>query len=216
MSDKIELTLNEARVLGVLIEKEKTVPDTYPMSVNAILSGANQKTARDPVMALSESEVVEAIEGLKRHTLLAERSGGRVMKYAQNARKGLHLPEQSVAVLAVLMLRGAQTSGELRLNCDRIYSFGDISSVDAFLDEMAASEQCWVVKLPKQPGAREHRWVHQLCGEIDAESYAQAPAVAAAGNANLAQVYDEIDGLRAEVALLKQQLQHIQAELGME
>ena len=103
----------EARVLGVLIEKEKTVPDTYPLSVNTLTLGCNQKTARDPVMSVSESEVLAAIDKLKEHALIIESSGGRVMRYAQNARRVFKLPEQSVALLAVLMLRGPS-------NCRRI------------------------------------------------------------------------------------------------
>lgn len=152
----------EARVLGVLIEKEKTVPDTYPLSVNTLTLGCNQKTARDPIMSASESEVLEALDSLKSHALIIESSGGRVMRYAHNSRRAFKLPEQSVALLAVLMLRGPQTAGELRLNCDRLHPFGDISSVEAFLDELAETETPRVIKLPKLPGSREHRWTHQI------------------------------------------------------
>ena len=165
----------EARVLGVLIEKEKTVPDSYPLSVNTLTLGCNQKTARDPVMAVTENEVQSAIDCLKNYALIVESSGGRVMRYAHNAKRVFKLPEQSVALLAVLMLRGAQTAGELRINSDRLHQFGDISSVEAFLEELAGAETPWVVRLPKLPGSREHRWAHLLCGPVDMESLQIGP-----------------------------------------
>lgn len=191
----------EARVLGVLIEKEKTVPDSYPMSVNTLMLGCNQKTARDPVMAVSESEVIASIEGLKSHSLIVESSGGRVMRYAHNARRALKLPEQSVALLAMLMLRGPQTAGELRLNCDRLHPFRDISSVEAFLDELATAETPWVVKLPKAPGSREHRWAHLLCGPLDMAAF-ESQSASGQRRADA----DGIAELKAEVARLAEEL----------
>jgi uncharacterized protein YceH (UPF0502 family) len=207
----------EARVLGVLIEKEKTVPDSYPLSTNTLTLGCNQKTARDPVMAATENEVQLAIDSLKGHSLIVESSGGRVMRYAHNARRVFHLPEQSVALLAVLMLRGAQTAGELRINAERLHPFADISSVEAFLEELAEAETPWVVKLPKLPGSREHRWAHLLCGAVDEEAFRIASSAApqnvdlgevAALKANVARLNDEVAGLRAMV-------EKIQSELGM-
>ena len=191
----------EARVLGVLIEKEKTVPDTYPLSVNTLTLGCNQKTARDPVMSASETEVLEAIDNLKNYALIIESSGSRVMRYAHNTRKAFKLPEQSVALLAVLMLRGPQTAGELRLNCDRLHPFGDISAVEAFLDELAEAETPWVIKLPKLPGSREHRWMHLLCGEIDVEALKSTPL------ATQRRIDpDEVADLRAEVSRLDEEV----------
>lgn len=207
----------EARVLSVLIEKEKTVPDTYPLSVNTLTLGCNQKTARDPVMSASETDVLAALDELKSHSLIIESSGGRVMRYAHNARRALKLPEQSVALLALLMLRGPQTAGELRTNCDRLYAFGDISSVEAFLDELSDSEAPWVVKLPKAPGSREHRWAHLLCGAVDVETFKASPHVARHGSN-----FDEITELQADVARLNEEIsslraivENIQKELGM-
>jgi len=207
----------EARVLSVLIEKEKTVPDSYPLSVNALTLGCNQKTARDPLMNVSENEVLLALDSLKNYALVVESSGGRVMRYAQNARRVFKLPEQSVALLAVLMLRGPQTAGELRTNSERLHRFADISSVDAFLDELAAAEIPWVVKLPKLPGSREHRWTHLLCGPIDEAAFKVVtdgtPASVdlgevAALKANVARLTDEVAALRAII-------EKIQSELGM-
>ena len=203
----------EARVLGVLIEKEKTVPDTYPLSLNTLTLGCNQKTARDPVMAATESEVLAAINSLKDYALIIESSGGRVMRYAHNTRRAFKLPEQSVALLAVLILRGPQTAGELRTNCDRLHPFGDISSVEAFLEELSQTELPWVVKLPKLPGSREHRWTHLLCGAVDL-------AVSSTPTAHrhpdeLAQLQADVARLNAEVATLRETMEKIQATLGM-
>lgn len=205
----------EARVLGVLIEKEKTVPDTYPLSVNTLTLGCNQKTARDPVMSASESEVLLAIDSLKEYSLIMESSGGRVMRYAHNARRAFKLPEQSVALLAVLMLRGPQTAGELRLNCDRLHPFGDISSVEAFLAELVESETPWVVKLPKLPGSREHRWAHLLCGPVDIESFSVAASRHPAALDIVASLQADVAMLNEEVARLRSIVEKIQTALEM-
>src|SRR3954471_17021766 len=157
------LSLLETRVIGVLVEKQHTVPDSYPLTLNALVSGCNQKTSRDPVIEASETEVQATLDRLKSLTLVVESSGGRVMRYAHNVGKALGLPPQSVALLAVLFLRGPQTAGELRINSDRLHKFGDILAVEAFLNELA--EKPWVRELPKQPGARETRWMHLMSGE---------------------------------------------------
>lgn len=211
------LSALEARVLGVLIEKEKTVPDTYPLSANTLTLGCNQKTARDPLMSASESEVLAAIDSLKEYALIIESSGSRVMRYAHNARRAFKLPEQSIALLAVLMLRGPQTAGELRINCDRLHPFADISSVEAFLDELSSTKTPWVVKLPKLPGSREHRWAHLLCGSIDIEAMKTIPgATRTAGSQNeVTELKADIERLNQEVATLRSIVEKMQAALGM-
>lgn len=203
----------EARVLGVLIEKEKTVPDTYPLSLNTLTLGCNQKTARDPAMSAMESEVLAAIDSLKEYSLIVESSGGRVMRYAHNARRAFKLPEQSVALLAVLMLRGPQTAGELRTNCDRLHPFGDISSVEAFLAELSEAETPWVVKLPKLPGSREHRWTHLLCGAVDIDVYNTASKAAHRNSDELAELQADVARLDEEVATLRAIVEKIQQSL---
>lgn len=205
----------EARVLGVLIEKEKTVPDTYPLSVNTLTLGCNQKSAREPVMSASETEVLKAIERLKDYSLIIESSGSRVMRYAHNTRRAFKLPEQSVALLAILMLRGPQTAGELRLNCERLHPFGDISSVEAFLDELADASTPWVVKLPKLPGSREHRWTHLLCGEVDIEALKINTPQRRTGSDEIAELQADIARLNEEVAALRFMLEKMQTALGM-
>jgi uncharacterized protein YceH (UPF0502 family) len=158
------LTPLEARVLGVLIEKQATVPDTYPLSLNALLAGCNQKTARQPVIEAHESDLLVALEGLKALSLVFEGGGSRVVKFEHNTARVLHLPGAAVALLAVLMLRGPQTSAELRLNSERLHRFADISSVEGFLEELAAKPEPLAVKLARAPGEREARWAQLLCG----------------------------------------------------
>src|SRR3954468_17416480 len=160
-----ELTLLETRVLGTLYEKQHTVPDSYPLTLNALVSGANQKTSRSPVMEVSDAEVQAALDSLKSYNLVMETSGGRVSRYSHNLERVLQVPTQSGAILAVLMLRGPQTAGELRINCDRLHHFADISAVEGFLHELAARPAgALVVQLPRLPGARENRWAHLLSG----------------------------------------------------
>ncbi|MDE2094130.1 MAG: YceH family protein, partial [Burkholderiales bacterium] len=127
------LSLLEARVLGVLIEKAHTVPDSYPLSLNSLTLGCNQKSARDPIVNATEGEVQAAADALKALNLAFESSGSRVSRYEHNLGRALALPSQSVALLAVLMLRGPQTASELRANCERLHRFADLSSVEAFL-----------------------------------------------------------------------------------
>ncbi len=162
------LSPTEARILGVLIEKAKTTPDAYPLTVNSLTSGCNQKTSRDPVMSLAESDVQSALEELRSRTLIMESYGasGRVLRYAHNFPKVYDVPLAGVDLLAVLMLRGPQTASELRANCERLHRFSDASAVEAFLEELSDRPNgAFVLKLPRQPGAREQRWSHLLCGE---------------------------------------------------
>lgn len=173
------LSPTEARILGVLIEKAKTTPDAYPLTVNSLTAGCNQKTSRDPVMNLSESEVQGALEELRGRTLIMESYGasGRVLRYAHNFVKVYDVPAAAADLLAVLMLRGAQTASELRANAERLHRFTDASTVEAFLEELAErSSGALVRKLPRQPGAREQRWTHLLCGEPLVEATAPMTA----------------------------------------
>ena len=200
----------EARVLGVLVEKERTVPDTYPLSLNALAAGCNQKNNRDPVMNCAEAEVQAALDELKHRTMVIESSGSRVMRYAHNAGRALRVPDQSVALLAALLLRGPQTAGELRISTERLHRFADISSVEAFLEELAArsDEQggALVAKLPRHPGEREQRWAQLLTGEPPA---VEPPGVAAAADESdlahqVRQLAAEVGQLRAELATLRE------------
>jgi len=211
------LSLLETRVLGVLVEKQHTVPDSYPLTLNALVSGCNQKTSRHPVLEAAESEVQAAVDRLKSLSLVMETSGGRVMRYSQNVGKVLGLPPQSVALIAALFLRGPQTVGELRINSERLHRFGDVMAVEAFLRELA--EKPFVRELPRQPGARETRWAHLLSGEPAADEIAAA-AVAPAGDAvtvgELAAMKANIDQLQGEVAALRETVGRLCREFGFE
>jgi len=218
------LTPEEARVLAVLVEKQHTVPDSYPLSLNALTLGCNQKTAREPVMQLSEAEVLEAVNGLRELSLVSEVSGNRVVRFDHNAARGLGVPSQAVALLALLMLRGPQTAAELRLHTERLHRFADTSSVEAFLDELAAKEPPRVVKLPRAPGARESRWAHLLCGEVTdtaysgtPSGYATAPGPAATElQTELAALREEQVRMAAEIAALRGIVSRLANELGVD
>jgi len=215
------LTPLEARVLGVLVEKQATVPDTYPLSLNALAAGCNQKTARWPVIEASDAEVQTAVDGLKALSLVFEGSGSRVVRYEHNMARVLGLPGAGVALLAVLMLRGPQTTAELRQHSERLHRFADLSSVEGFLDELATKEPARVVKLARTPGAREARWAHLLCGEVPAE--AAVPAREAAGSttadgvaaAEVAALKAELTRMAGELAELKSLVRRLARELGL-
>ncbi|MEP6658230.1 MAG: YceH family protein [Betaproteobacteria bacterium] len=213
------LSLLETRVLGVLVEKQHTVPDAYPMTLNAIIAGCNQKTSRDPVLSASDAEVQATLDRLRGLSLVIESSGGRVMRYAHNTERVLGVPSQAVALLTALMLRGPQTVAELRINCDRIHRFADTSSVEGFLHELAQRSTASLAReLPRQPGTRETRWVHLLSGAPAATS--EPPADTAASDdlitaGELAALRANVDDLQAEVAALKATVATLCAELGI-
>lgn len=209
------LTAVEARVLGTLMEKARTVPDSYPLTLNALLTGCNQKTSRDPVMALDEATLASALDHLQSLDLVHQSSGGRTGRYTHNFQRGIGVYEQAAVLLGMLMLRGPQTAGELRLNTERWYPFADISSVEGFLDELQDRPMDkggpLVLRLPRAPGAREQRWAHLLCGPVDVSALARAAAVVPAPDA----VAERIDRLEAEVAELRQSVARLCAELGI-
>ncbi|MBC5765314.1 YceH family protein [Ramlibacter albus] len=204
------LTDIEARVLGTLMEKARTVPDSYPLSLNAVVSGCNQKSSREPVMNVTEAQAQEALDSLRQLSLVFESSGSRVARWEHNFQRGVGVPEQSAVLLGLLMLRGPQTAGELRINSERWYRFADISSVEAFLDELQERSEekggPLVVKLPRAPGAREQRWAHLLCGPVDVASEAPAPARPGGLETRVAALEAEVAQLRTTLAALCDQL----------
>jgi hypothetical protein len=208
------LTPVEARVLGTLMEKARTVPDSYPMSLNALVNGCNQKSSREPITNLSEAEVQEALDGLKHRSLAFTSRGSRVERWEHNFQRAMVVPEQSAVLLGLLMLRGPQTAGELRIHSERWYRFADISSVEAFLEEMRNRSEDkggpLVVQLPRAPGSREARWAHLLCGPVEADAVTATPASVSAPESPLAArvsaLESEVAGLRALVTDLADQL----------
>jgi uncharacterized protein len=201
------LSLLETRVLGTLVEKQHTVPDTYPLTLNALVSGCNQKSSRLPVLEATQAEVQAALDSLKSANLVIETSGGRVARYSHNVERVLQVPSQAAALLTVLMLRGPQTVGELRINSERLHRFADISAVEAFLQELSARPAGpLVVQLPRLPGARENRWAHLLSGALKADEPppAESPDLEA-----------QVARLDSEVAALKALVERISAHLGI-
>jgi len=209
------LSLLETRVLGTLVEKQHTVPDTYPLTLNSLVAGCNQKSSRSPVMEVTEADVQVALDTLRSANLVIETSGGRVARYSHNFERVLQIPSQAAALLTVLMLRGPQTPGELRGNSERLHKFADISAVEAFLQELAARPAGpLVVQLPRLPGARENRWAHLLSGapQIEAPAVEATPRKEAsvdeiaALKAHLARLDDEVAALKALVARISADL----------
>jgi uncharacterized protein len=210
------LTPIEARVLGVLLEKQHTVPDTYPLSLNALTSGCNQKTARAPVMNVSDADLVTAIDSLKHLSLVFEGSSSRVPRFEHNMNRVFGVPAQSAALLATLLLRGPQTTAELRLNAARLHGFADVSSVEAFLDELAAHDPPRVVKLARTPGERGNRWMHLLCGEVFQEDAPAEGAVdGSVSNTEFEALRAEQKRLADELVRLQAVVEHLVAELGI-
>ncbi|CAK7083896.1 MULTISPECIES: YceH family protein [Citrobacter] len=213
---KYELTATEARVIGCLLEKQVTTPEQYPLSVNGVVTACNQKTNREPVMNLSESDVQEQLDNLvKRHFLRTVSGfGNRVTKYEQrfcNSEFGnLKLSAAEVAIITTLLLRGAQTPGELRSRASRMYEFSDMAEVESTLENLANREDGpYVIRLSREPGKRESRYMHLFCGEVDeAIAAADEPPVASGD------LQARVEALETEVAELKQRLDSLLAHLG--
>lgn len=212
----IELTPVEARIIGCLIEKEVTTPDYYPLTLNSLTTACNQKSNRDPVMALSEAEVMDAAQALIDRRLMTDESGfnSRVSKFRHrfcNTEFGsLKLTDQERGIVCGMLLRGAQTPGEIRTRTNRLCEFSDVKQVEALLEQMASREEgALVVKLLREPGKRESRYQHLFCGEVDVESYATATPTAVSSSQN--QYEERISTLEEQVAELKVQVEELKA-----
>jgi uncharacterized protein YceH (UPF0502 family) len=218
----VDIVLNEieARVLGSLIEKEITTPDYYPLSLNALVNACNQKSNREPVMSVGEREVREALHGLELQGLAGQGGGfeSRVAKFEHRLQEVLNLTRGENAVLCELLVRGPQTPGELRGRTERMYSFAELSDVQSTLDRMANRESPLVTVLPRQPGRKEARYMHLLSGQPDFSAFSVKPAemngasveIRAAGHAGneerIARLEGELESLRNEIAVLKQEI----------
>jgi uncharacterized protein YceH (UPF0502 family) len=215
----ITLTAIEARVLATLMEKARTVPDSYPLSLNTLMLGCNQKSSREPLMNVTEAEIATALDTLMPMNLVRESSGSRVTRYEHNFQRGVGVPEQSAVLLGLLMLRGPQTAGELRLNGERWYRFADISSVEGFLEELQDRSDAkggpLTVKLPRAHGAREQRWAHLLSGPVDLEVAAVGGSAPASGGSTVAGLTERVAHLEAELAQLQQIVHTLCTELGV-
>ena len=197
----------------MLVEKELTVPDIYPLSLNALMAGCNQKNNRNPVLNTSEVDIQAAIDRLKPLSLLIESSGSRVMRYSQNVGRVLKVPSEAVALLAALWLRGPQTAAELRATTERLHRFADVSSVEGFLTQLAerSSESGGplVRLLPRVAGARESRWVDLLSPA--AESINVEPGRdQQVGGVRTSDWRVELEQLRAELQALRERVQQLE------
>lgn len=208
--DTLEFTVNEVRVLGALIEKQALTPDNYPLTLNALSSACNQTTSRDPVLQLSDSDISLALDTLISKKLVAERvpAGSRVVKYEHRLQYEWNISGSKLAALAMLMLRGPQTSAEIRSRAGRVYLFADVDEVETALLALADKYPPMVVKLSRQPGEREARWSHLLHGHPMTLSVdnpgSQTIDVGMAGR---------VAALEAEVAALKTRLLELEAKL---
>ena len=202
----------EVRVLGALLEKEITTPEYYPLSLNALVNACNQKSNRDPVMALDESSVTSALQSLNDKNLAGQSSSAdsRVPKYIHHLQEVFNFDRRESAVLCVLLLRGPQTPGELRGRTERMYRFDDLSVVESALHRLMEREPPLAMKLARQPGTKESRYAHLLSGELEewsAPAEAQ-PVASTAGydDERITRLETELESLRKEVADLRQEL----------
>ena len=206
----IELCLNEARVIGCLIEKEITTPEQYPLSLNALTNACNQKSNRDPVLDLDEATVQQTVDQLVRKFLVSEQTGygSRVAKYQHrfcNTEYGtLRFSPTELAIVCELLLRGPQTPGELRSRAGRLCPLKDVADVEAALTSLARREDGpFVVRLPREPGKREARHAHLFSGEVAGDATAFDTAPSATKSASMAQLEERVARLEVELAELK-------------
>lgn len=209
------LTELETRVLGSLIEKQITTPEYYPLTLNALTLACNQKNNRHPVTSYSENQVADGLESLreKNLTYVFYGSTSRVPKYKHVMTEVMHLSHAEVALMCVLMLRGAQTLGELRGNASRLHDFSSLEEVETNLNALISRDpEPLVARLPRQPGQKEGRFAHLLSGDIDLEALAETERVAAASPARRINLEQKVEELSAEVAALKEQFEQFRRQ----
>ena len=219
MAMEIRLTEIEARVLGALVEKEITTPEYYPLSLNALVNACNQKSNREPVMNLSEEDVTQAMRRLSELELAgaANTSDSRVRKYEHRLQEVFNFTRPETAVLCVLLLRGAQTPGELRGRAERMYKFDDLSDVQGALQKLMSREPALARVLARAPGTKESRYMQLLSGDADASgaevardieqgrTAERAPVAGGGDRERVARLESEVAALRQEIAELKQE-----------
>jgi uncharacterized protein YceH (UPF0502 family) len=207
------LTEIEVRVLGSLIEKDITTPDYYPLSLNALVNACNQKNNREPVMALDENSVSGALSSLQEKRLAGPASGAdsRVTKYEHRLQEVFNFDRREIAVVCVLLLRSAQTPGELRGRTERMYHFDALEDVVSTLDRLAQRQPPLAAVLPRQPGTKESRYMHLFSGDapaadISTQNVARAPSPAEVSTTDrLSELENEVQALRKEVSEIKQE-----------
>ena len=205
-----QLTPLEARVIGCLMEKQRTTPDQYPLTLNALVSACNQKSARHPVMNLSQGQVAHTVGALRDRGLVHVGFSGRTERYDHKMVGTYFLSREEQAILCVLMLRGPQTMGELRVNTARMADFSDLDAIDRTLRALGNRDHALVIELPRLPGKREERYAHLLCGQPRQEDLAPPMASAAGISASGGAETDaRVEALEAEVAALRAELNRL-------
>ena len=210
---KHSLNALEARVIGCLLEKQVTTPEQYPMSLNGVTVACNQKTNREPVMELSDSEVQQTLDFLLKKHLIRTQSGNRVMKYEHrfcNSEFGnLKFSSAELAVITTLLLRGAQTPGELRTRTNRMYEFADVTETEEVLNQLAVREDGpFVVRLAREPGKRESRFMHLFSGDV-----APASAIAESAEGESSALEERVAQLERQVIALTRRLDEVLIQL---
>jgi uncharacterized protein YceH (UPF0502 family) len=193
------LTAIECRVLGSLLEKQLSVPDSYPLTIPSLVAACNQKTNRDPVMELTEGELSEALRELSKDVLVDRREGGRAVRWGQNVERRWRVTPGGKAVLTLLLLRGAQTPGELRGRSDRLHDFPSVGAVESVLHELATGDEPMARQLPREPGQKESRWAHLLGDPAELGATRAAPPAFEHGSA----LEERLEQLEARVARLE-------------
>jgi hypothetical protein len=202
------------RVLGSLIEKEVTTPDNYPLTLNALVVACNQTSNRDPVLVVEEASVSNAIEELSRRSLVraVHRSDSRVRRYRHLMAESLNLHAAEIAIMCVLMLRGAQTVGEIRTRTARLFEFAELALVDVTLQALMTLPTPLVARLPRRPGQKEVRYAHLFSGEPQAETAEAGPVMGAPADDRVETLENEIAALRTEMAELRAQFEAFRRE----
>ncbi len=208
-----ELSPIQVRVLGCLLEKEETTPDQYPLTLNALRNACNQKSSRWPVTAYSEGEVGHCVRELEGLELVRQEWGARVHKYKHAVGKALNLHSRGMALICTLMLRGPQTLGELKSHSQRLFEFDDLDDVQFALKNLADHEPPLVTDLPRQPGQKEGRYAHLLCGVPDIPEVMSRPVSTAATHANDAGLEARITELETELEAIKDRLREIEKKI---
>ena len=209
-----QLDATEVRVLGALMEKEQTTPDYYPMTVNSLIAAANQKSNREPVTELSETEVLETLERLRRDVLAWRSDGARVERWSQSISRRLELDSSSKAILTLLMLRGPQTPGQLRSRGGRLHAFAKLAELELILHEMAAGDAPLAVELDRRPGTKESRWAHRLGAEPVREATPPAAVRPPPRPATGPGLSERLDAVERHVEDLARELARLRKELG--
>ncbi|NJL28640.1 MAG: DUF480 domain-containing protein [Thermoanaerobaculia bacterium] len=211
------MTPLECRVVGALMEKEQTTPEVYPLTFNALIAACNQKSNREPVMAVDGPELEAALEGLKQDVLVWRTHGGRADRWQHSLDRRWELDAAGKAIMTLLLLRGPQTPGELRTRSDRLHTFASVEEVESVLQRLAQGFDALVLELPRQPGQRETRWMH-LVGTEDPEAMAAAAASAPPptheASARRSDLAERLERLETEVAELRAELQALRERLG--